>query len=231
MKLVKFQITRDYLNRIGLKSLFENIERLEILTAYHYDRESFFSLQQITFDSGIIENLPRAELESLITKKFFASFLKIHEIKANTVVCTMHQRIPFGFWNIPEDIPWAMQFPVVVGHKYLLLTSIVADEYLDRLKAEFEKFFTAEDPSEFRVLAQSSIFKKGDFGHTSANYPPFTAAQQKIASYAASQGYYESPKKVSAKAIAEKFRITESAVNSHLRNAGNLAMRFFFGSD
>jgi predicted DNA binding protein len=60
-------------------------------------------------------------------------------------------------------------------------------------------------------------------------FPNFTPKQEEIVKFAAKNGYFTTPKKISAKKIALKFEISESAVNKHLRNATNLAMDYFFG--
>ena len=60
-------------------------------------------------------------------------------------------------------------------------------------------------------------------------FPDFTKRKKEIASYAAKNGFFASPKKITAEAIAKKFEISVSAVNKHLRTAENRAMEYFFG--
>ena len=61
-------------------------------------------------------------------------------------------------------------------------------------------------------------------------YPKFTKRQIDIATYAARRGYFKIPKKISGKEIADHFKISETAVNNHLKRARNVAMEYFFGS-
>lgn len=60
-------------------------------------------------------------------------------------------------------------------------------------------------------------------------FPSFTSRQKEVASFAAKNGYFRSPKGITAKKIARNFGISITAVNKHLKKAENLAMEYFFG--
>jgi predicted DNA binding protein len=66
-------------------------------------------------------------------------------------------------------------------------------------------------------------------GVSNIPYPTFTDRQREIASYAVRNGFYQSPKKISAQAIANEKNISVSAVNEHLRKVERVTMDFFFG--
>ena len=123
--------------------------------------------------------------------------------------------------------PWAILFPISVGDKDIHLILLAEEQYLSHLYEAIAKITEA-----YYVVGVSNVNNMQDIDQTGQfqiPFPSFTAKQRDIATYAAQHGYFESPKKISAKAIAENFGLTESGVNIHLKHAENLAMKYFFG--
>ncbi|MCP4762064.1 MAG: winged helix-turn-helix transcriptional regulator [archaeon] len=227
MKILRLQVPHGFLNSQGLSDIFEDVDQLEILTTYQYDKNNFFSMQRIVIKEGIIENFSRDELKNYIKEKFYAYYLVISEVSKNSIVCTMRQRRDQGFWGplLLDAGAWALTFPLNVDKDYLLINILCADEEVDRIKKMLGKIV---GESGFKVLAQSTSISSR--GLITMPVPDFSPRQQEIASYAARKGFFESPKKISAKELAEKFGISVSAVNENIRKAETLAMKFYFGA-
>ncbi|KKL09535.1 hypothetical protein LCGC14_2564880, partial [marine sediment metagenome] len=49
MKIIRLQIPGNFLEHIGFAELFQELEFVEILNAFQYDQNHFFSLQKIRF--------------------------------------------------------------------------------------------------------------------------------------------------------------------------------------
>jgi len=207
--------------------MLDDIERVEILQAYQYDQQNFFSLQRILFKPGAMVNL-----ETIVKKKFGGYYFQILEtINENEIMCIMKQKRTQGFWPLLEAGPWAFIFPIYVDRDKILLSVIAEEEYATKLKAIISKFAL-----DYKIIAQNKIDTMNKFEDvvsqlhkTTGPYPNFTNRQREIANYAAKHGFFESPKKISAEELADYFKISVSAVNELLRKAENIAMTYFFG--
>ncbi|MHA1822026.1 MAG: helix-turn-helix domain-containing protein [Promethearchaeota archaeon] len=226
-RIMRLEIPRSFLTNIGLENLFKDIKRVEILNAFQYDQKNFFSLQSIEFEEGILEN--QKDLASFIRKKMNASFFYKIDAGRNTIICILKQKREEGFWPVLFNIdPWAIIFPVIVDSASIIITIMARSDVLHKLKNLLLKYV-----SDYDVLGQSGKVSLSDLdsnmGLFTIPYPNFTERQKQICSYAARNGYFCSPKKISAKKIAEHFGISISAVNENLKKAENIAMKYFFG--
>jgi predicted DNA binding protein len=140
----------------------------------------------------------------------------------------MYQSNSSGFFPIIESGPWAFLFPIHASREFILLNIISREDYIPNLYKTLKKFTESyeiigiKDINELKSVNQI-------LNQNYLPYPNFTKRQNEVASYAARNGYFKSPKEISAREIAENFNITISAVNNHLRNAENKAMEYFFG--
>jgi hypothetical protein len=207
--------------------MFQDVIRLEIINAYQYDQQNFFSMQRIVFTNGFLAGLSNDKIDALMRKKFSATFFDMMEIQNDTILCIMKQKREQGFWNYFEPGPWAFLFPINVDEESIILSILIKEEFIDNIK-NIMKLITKKSDS-YEVLAQSTIKSLENLGMPSINFPNFSERQMEIATYAARHGYFESPKRINADAIAEHFGITVSAVNENLRKAEHLAMKYFFG--
>ncbi|MCK5346450.1 MAG: helix-turn-helix domain-containing protein [Candidatus Heimdallarchaeota archaeon] len=228
MKIIKFQIPRAFLLEMGHQELFEHVEFLEIIKAYQYDAQNFFSMQRIVFRSGVIEKFTRPELEQYIKKKFFAHHLEINELSGRSMLVIMKQKLKTG-WIPFENGPWAFLFPILVSPTDVFITYIIQDEFVDEVKTQLEKF--THGIGGYHVLAQTSVNPKTQTGLNSMPVPNITDRQREIGTYATRHGFFHSPKRITAKEIGNHFQISESAVNHNLRRIQHSLMQYFFGED
>ena len=159
----------------------------------------------------------------------FVESLQLLEHWVNEIIGIIDQKRSAGFFPIIDSGPWAFLFPIHVSSKVLLINIISRTEYVDNLF----KILSKLTQNKYKIIGMTDI---NDIKNSEAEvwqslipFPNFTPKQEEIVKFAAKNGYFTAPKKITAKKISEKFGISESAVNKHLRNATNLAMDYFFG--
>ncbi len=217
LKKLRLQIPRKLLEKIGLMDMLADLERVEVLNAYQYDQNNFFSLQNIRFKPG----LKKFE-KKILTEKLKAEYYQIFMEKDDEILCIMKQKRDTGFFPMFGQGPWAILFPITVSAKEIRLNLLAEEEYLGKLYESLQKF-----TSDYTVVGIKTVEDVKDLGDLPS--PVLTSKQRDIVEYAAEHGYFESPKKISADELAEHFGISASAVNMHLKNTENIVMKYFFG--
>ncbi|MGQ9722080.1 MAG: helix-turn-helix domain-containing protein [Candidatus Jordarchaeum sp.] len=223
MKTIRLQISGKFLDALGMTQMLEDIDRVDVLNAYQYDQKNFFSLQKICFKPD-----KASQIDQIIKQKLNPNyFLKLKQT-GSELLCIMKQRRTEGFFPVLEPGPWAFIFPISVTHDLILINILIQEEYIPNLYNIISAFTDS-----YKVIGISNLDPTDNISHQIGQYriplPNFTTRQQDIATYAAKNGYFNSPKKITAKQIAQHFKISETAVNKHLRKAENLAMKYFFG--
>jgi predicted DNA binding protein len=224
MKIIRLQIPGNFLVHVGFADLFQHLEFIEILNAFQYDQNHFFALQRIRFKPNLIK-----DLNNYIREKFNPQSFQLLNQTKNEIICIMNQNKTSGFFPIVDSGPWAFLFPIHVSQEVLLINIISQNEYVNKLFDVINSF-----TENYEIIGMTDLDKIDAIDQTiwrsSIPFPNFTMRQQEVASYAAKQGFFKTPKKISAAQIATHFEISESAVNRLLKTAKNLAMEYFFGS-
>ncbi len=202
------------------------MEYLEILNTWQYSIQNFFSIQKMIFKPEFQSILDDIEV---LKKEVNATYLQILRRKDNEILCILKQHSESGFWPVlKESGPWALIPPISVDQEYILLTIVAPKEYVQNL-FQMVNLFT-NDYSVLAVERMDNVDRIEEMlGITNLPYPTFTDRQREIATYAVRNGFYKSPKKITAQEIAEEKGISVSAVNEHLRKVERVAMDFFFG--
>jgi len=223
MKIIRLQIPGNFLEYIGFSDLFQELEFVEILNAFQYDQTHFFALEKIRFKSNLIQNL-----NQFIEDRFKPQFFKLLNQVGNEIICIMRQNRSSGFYPIIDAGPWALLFPIHISNDILLINIICQNEYTKQLFKNLSLF-----TKNFKIIGMTDVDKLDRFDNTlwrsAIPLPEFTKRQKDIATYAAKNGYFNSPKKIKSSQIAEHFGISVTAVNKLLKKAENIAMEFFFG--
>ena len=224
MKIIRLQIPGNFLVHVGFAELFEELEFVEILNAFQYDQKHFFALQRIKFKEKVIKNLTQY-IEELFSPESF----QLLERRGNEIIGILDQKRSAGFFPIIDSGPWAFLFPIHVSSKVLLINIISRKEYVDILFKVLKRL----TKNNYKIIGMTDVNDIKTSGpevwQSLIPFPKFTPKQEEIVKYAAKNGFFTSPKKISAKDLSSKFNITESAINKHLRKATNLAMDYFFG--
>ena len=226
MKIIRLQIPGNFLEFIdtAFVDLFQNLEFVEILNAFQYDQQNFFTLQRIRFKPDSFQ-----DLKTFIRERFKPQFFELLFQSGNEIVCIMRQSRSSGFFPIFDSAQgWALLFPIHVSQEVLLINIISQTKNINKLFDIISSF--TED---YKIIGMTDVNKLDKFDNTlwrsAIPFPEFTKRQKDIASYAAKKGYFQSPKRISASKLAEHFGISISAVNKLLKKAENTAMEFFFG--
>ncbi|MHA1730784.1 MAG: helix-turn-helix domain-containing protein [Promethearchaeota archaeon] len=224
-KLVRLQIGASFLDAIGATSAFEGLERLEVVNAYQYDRENFFSLQVLRFKGG---KPSREALSEFLRERFHAHFFQVVEESGPEVTCLLKQDLTTGFFRLLEPGPWAIVFPMTVDPRHVMVNLLAHEDVLPELLALLDQF-----TRDYKVVGQQDLDPHASTGDAWAGFtfpwPTFTRRQKEVVGYAASRGFFESPKRVSARQLAGHFGISESSFNELVRKVVNRAVTFFFG--
>ena len=224
MKIIRLQIPGNFLEHVGFADLFQYLEFIEILNAFQYDQNHFFALQRIKFKPNIIK-----ELDKYIKKQFNPQSFQLLNQTRDEIICIMNQNKTSGFFPIVDSGPWAFLFPIHISQEVLLINIISQTEYINKLFDVISSF-----TEKYEIVGMTDLDKLDEVDQTiwrsAIPFPNFTKRQQEVAAYAAKEGFFKTPKKISAVEIATHFGISESAVNRLLKTAKNLAMEYFFGT-
>ncbi|TXT66996.1 MAG: HTH DNA binding domain protein [Promethearchaeota archaeon] len=224
MKIIRLQVPGIFLKFVGFAELFNDLEWVKILKAFQYDQNQFFSLQRIKFKPNAMEDLSKE-----IKAKFNPETIQILNIQGDEVLCIMYQSNKTGFFPVIQSGPWAFLFPIHASRDVCLVNIISLETYVPTLLQTLSKF-----TPDYELIAIQDINELDNINQILAQYslpyPNFSKRQTEIASFAAKHGYFNNPKEISAQKIADKFKISISAVNKHLRRAENTAMKYFFGT-
>ena len=224
MKIIRLQIPGNFLEHVGFADLFQYLEFIEILNAFQYDQNHFFALQRIKFKPNIIK-----ELDKYIKKQFNPQSFQLLNQTRDEIICIMNQNKTSGFFPIVDSGPWAFLFPIHISQEVLLINIISQTEYINKLFDVISSF-----TEKYEIVGMTDLDKLDEVDQTiwrsAIPFPNFTKRQQEVAAYAAKEGFFKTPKKISAVELATHFGISESAVNRLLKTAKNLAMEYFFGT-
>jgi len=224
MKIIRLQIPGNFLEHVGFADLFQYLEFIEILNAFQYDQNHFFALQRIKFKPNIIK-----ELDKYIKKQFNPQSFQLLNQTRDEIICIMNQNKTSGFFPIVDSGPWAFLFPIHISQEVLLINIISQTEYINKLFDVISSF-----TEKYEIVGMTDLDKLDEVDQTiwrsAIPFPNFTKRQQEVAAYAAKEGFFKTPKKISAVELATHFGISESAVNRLLKTAKNLAMEYFLGT-
>jgi DNA-binding CsgD family transcriptional regulator len=195
---------------------------MEIMHAFQYDQNHFFSLAMITFKPGCIDGW-HAILEQDLRVVFVQELSRLNEC----ITCIIQSTSAIGFFPlpVPQQGSWAIMPPIIMDPRAITLTLIAEEPVLSGIHATLSSMGI-----EITILALDDLVRGiQGFQGIPNPLPSFTDRQREVATYAVRNGYFKHPKQVSAAAIAARFKISISAVNEHLRKARVTAMTFLFG--
>ena len=211
MKIIRLQIPGNFLEYIGFGELFQDLEWVEILKAFQYDQTHIFSLQRIKFKSIL-----GSDFETLIKQKFNPQSFQLLSRLKDEITCIMYQNKTTGFFPVIDSGPWALVFPIFTSKEFLLINIIAQNEYIPKLLQIISSFTES-----YKIIAMTNVNKANKIddiiGKYAIHFPDFTKRQKEVASFAAKNGYFRSPKRITANKIAENFGISITAVNRHLK--------------
>lgn len=215
MKLLKVKISSDLLFKMGHPLIFEYISLVEIQNILQHDLTNIFIQAKITARDNLKKKY------NLIRAYDTIHFLHVLMERGNQFTCLMHIKTKEPFWPDLGNIPYAIIPPVVLDPDSSHFSLIISEKTIKKLN----KFISRYTES-YEILALEKMGK--DIKDDVMLSPKFTERQNEIARYAYRNGYFSSPKGISAEEIAKEFNISTSAITKHMRIATEKAMGFFF---
>lgn len=218
MKLLKIQISSDILSKRGHPRIFEYISSVEIQNVLQYDPndpKNLFLQAKIFLKQELNGNYKKIEEYETI------KFLYVLRERGREILCLMSIGTEDPLWPDLGPLPWAVIPPLILDPHSLHITFIIPEKLIKALDR-----FLSRDAKSYEILAIENMEKK--ITDLSFITPSFSSRQSEIARFAYRNGYFETPKRISAKQIANHFALSTSTITKHLRIATEKAMKFFF---
>jgi predicted DNA binding protein len=184
---------------------------------YQYDEDNFFCLQKIQFRPNCAERL-----EEVMRQVLSAVFFQVLDRRGDEVLCITRLEISAGFWKVFKQESWALLPPIVMDEVSLVISVLAVEESMQRLYDTLNALVP-----DYEILASMDVSNAPN-ATGGIPVPDITSRQREIVQFAVRKGFFDSPKKVQAAEIAEKFGISVSAVNEHLRKVERTIMEYFF---
>jgi predicted DNA binding protein len=203
MKTLKKIVLKVPLDSMS-KKFFDLLEKYELLQVHRQDDNQIFATQKVKFKDS---NMNPELLEG---KQYGISFVEvINEDKEN------NEFIFFSKHNWVEQtkafldrLDLIIDPPIILDQERLLVSIITESRNVDEFVNSLNHFYKKE----LEVLSIS---------HMQPNYEnlflKLTDRQRAVAFYAVQHGYFEIPRRINSKKIADHFKITRSALYDHLR--------------
>ena len=204
MKRVILEIKKDFVNLIGLGSLFRYVEQVEIQRIFRFDESTMIAIQKFRFfDEGFTpENLKEIKSTGITRIEI------LDQIDERTYLCLVKTEQETRFHEILSNFDVLLDYPLIVRTDYIKIP-LIGDESL------FEQIQQYLPPGQYRIIKSSEITPKTE--RLDSSDALLTDRQSEVIQYAHSHGFFEIPRKIKSKAIAEKFQMTVSAFNEMLR--------------
>ncbi|TFG09864.1 MAG: hypothetical protein EU535_08705 [Promethearchaeota archaeon] len=215
MKLLKLQVSSGIFSKLGHHRIFEYITMVEIQNVFQNKKNNLFLQAKLVIKEEL--KLNYTLMENYETIQFF----HVLKEKGNEIICLMQITSENSLLPDFGPIPWAFVPPIILDPTSTHFTCIISEESIK----PFQKYLSNYDTS-YQILAIENLDKT--ISKTSILIPSFTKRQNEITRYAYRNGYFNSPRGISAEEIGNYFNVSTSAVTKHLRIATEKAMNFFF---
>ncbi len=213
MKRITLQISKDFVAKVGFKSLIKYVKKVELQKIYWYDDKTLWAIQKFEFHSP--EFTPAA-LQGIdgIGIKYIEELKKEDE---KTYICLVKTEKETQFHEILSEFNIILDYPLIITEDYIKISLISDESILKRLP----KYLSKKD---YEILSISNpthdISEKVQI--------QLTNKQQEVIQYAVDRGFFEIPRNIKSKAIADNFKITVSAFNELLRRVERKLFKTYF---
>ena len=197
------------------EEFFNIVEKYEVMQILRYDMERFFMIFKIKF----IDKNANPKILDELNLEFYDTEIIAEDKSKNEFICFSKHRWPEkAFKALFNNIDIIIEPPIILEDNYLFVNFLIEDKDLDDFLNMVE---TATDMSEI----MSITLKKPNYDHL---YLSLTERQREIIFYAVRQGYYDIPRKIDSRELADKFNISKSALWEHLRKIEKFVFNSIF---
>ena len=203
MKILKKVVLKIPLD-LKSKEFFGLFEKYELLQIYRQDDDQIFATQKVKFKDT------KMHPQILEGKHYGMSYIEvIKEDKENNefIFFSKHKWIK-QTKEFLDKLDLIIDPPIILDQDRLLVSIITESKNVDEFVNSLSHFYDGE----LEILSIS---------HIHLNYEnlflKLTDRQKEIVYYAVHHGFFEIPRKINSKKIANHFKISRSALYDHLR--------------
>ena len=186
------------------KQFFDLLEKYELLQIHRQDEDQIFATQKVKFKD------PKMDPKMLEGKNYGMSYIEIiKEDRGNNefIFFSKHKWIK-QTKDFLDKLDLIIDPPIILDQDRLLVSIITDSKNIDKFVESLDSFYNTK----LEILSISDI---------QPNYEnlflKLTDRQKEVAYYAVQHGYFEIPRRINSKKIANHFKISRSALYDHLR--------------
>ena len=197
------------------KKFFDLVEKYEIFQIHRYDENQINVTQKAKFKDT------KMHPKMLEGKRYGMPYIEVlgeDKVKNEYIFFSKHNWIEemrkfFGHLDI------IIEPPIILDQDRLLISFLTDNKDIDEILDSQASIFNED----FEILSISLVHP--NFENL---YLILTDRQKEIAFYATQHGYYEIPRMITSKALADHFNISRSALCEHLRKIEKILFNSVF---
>jgi len=197
------------------RKFFDLLEKYELLQIHRQDDDQIFATQKVKFKD------PKMDPKMLEGKHYGMSYIEvIKEDRGNNefIFFSKHKWVK-QTKEFLDKLDLIIDPPIILDKDRLLVSIITDSKNID----EFVEFLDSFYNTKLEILSISDI---------QPNYEniflKLTDRQKEIVYYAIQNGYFEIPRRINSKKIANHFKISRSALYEHLRKIERIIYHTIF---
>lgn len=198
------EFDKSLFKTLGIEFISNFIQDLKVNQILHYSGESFTGIAEVLFHSE------EKDLEKFKKHPHVLKFQEMYRYK-KYITMILQMKVTLSFAKTLVDFQIFIKPPIYYQKDKVNITLLGSQK---GLKGLFNELKQKNLP--FSVLKVDTIDYQRDQNRV---FSSLTTKQENILRYASENGYFEIPRGISTKSIADEFGITPAAVLEHLRKA------------
>ncbi|MFX1388426.1 MAG: helix-turn-helix domain-containing protein [Promethearchaeota archaeon] len=197
------------------RKFFDLMEKYELLQIHRQDEDQIFATQKVKFKD------PKMHPKMLEGEHYGMSYIEvINQDKGNNefIFFSKHKWIK-QIKEFLDKLDLIIDPPIILDQDRLLVSIITVSKNVNKFVESLDAFYN----NKLEILSISDI---------QPNYEnlflKLTDRQKEIVYYAIQQGYFEIPRRINSKKIANHFKISRSALYEHLRKIEKIIYNTIF---
>ncbi|MFX0180263.1 MAG: helix-turn-helix domain-containing protein [Candidatus Hodarchaeota archaeon] len=197
------------------RKFFDLLEKYELLQIHRQDDDQIFATQKVKFKD------PKMHPKMLEGKHYGMPYIEVinEDRGKNEYIFFSKHNMVKETKEFLDKLDLIIDPPIILDKDRLLVSVITDSKRIDELVGSLNFFYNTK----LEILSISDI---------QPNYEnlflKLTDRQKEIVYYAIQQGYFEIPRKINSKKIANHFKISRSALYEHLRKIERIIYHTIF---
>ncbi len=196
------------------KDFFDLVEKYEIFQIHRYDKNEISVSQKVKFKD------PKMN-PKMLEGKYGMPYIEVlaeDKMKNEYIFFSKHKWIKelkefFGSLDI------ILAPPIILNQDHLLISFVTDNKNIDEILKLQSKTFQQD----FEILSITLVYPNNE-----NLFLILTDRQKEIAFHAVQRGYYDIPRRIDSKTLAENFNISRSALCEHLRKIEKIIFNAIF---